>query len=211
MTKSATPITLVDGRPDHHLHLRRHQRRQRRLSPTSTWPTSRPCPLGLLTSGPTCPSGGLDAGLTIDCTATYTVTQADIDHGSINDAATVTGTTATGVKATSNIATAGVTAAQTPAVSVTKTASPTTVSKVGQTVTYTYVITNTGNVTLTELNVSDSQAAPAGHLTAGPTCPIGIFPPPTPASCCQVSPLSAPPRTPSPRPTWTTEPSPTPR
>ena len=40
----------------------------------------------------------------------------------------------------------------------------------GQTVTYQFVATNTGNVTLTGVGVADTQTAPAGSLASGPTC-----------------------------------------
>jgi len=45
----------------------------------------------------------------------------------------------------------------TPALSVTKAASPNTDVQVGQTVTYTYEVTNNGDVTLTDINLTDSH------------------------------------------------------
>ena len=47
----------------------------------------------------TCPPGALAPGASVDCTATYTVTQADIDAGSIANTATATGTPPAGVTA----------------------------------------------------------------------------------------------------------------
>ena len=89
----------------------------------------------------------------------------------------------TGPALTSNTAAATVTAAPSPAITVTKTASPTTVSAVGDAVTYTFAVKNTGNVTLTGLSVSDTQRRSGGrpqypavlpHTTLapgdGPTC-----------------------------------------
>ena len=134
-------------------------------------------PAQSLTTGPTCPSGDVAPGLTVDCTATYTVTQADVDNGSVNDVASATATLPSGGTITSNVSPAVVTSTQAPAVSLTKTASPATVTAAGQTVTYTFAITNNGNVTLTNLNVADTQSTPAGPLTSGPTCPIGPLPP----------------------------------
>ena len=67
----------------------------------------------------------------------------------------------------------------TPAsIAVTKTPSPTSVTAAGQTITYSYVVTNTGPLPLTNVTVADTQTPPAGALTSGPTCvnltnPIG--------------------------------------
>ena len=67
--------------------------------------------------------------------------------------------TASGAGLTSNQATATATAEVTSAISLAKGASPTTYSTVGQTITYTYTITNTGNVSLgsAQFTVSDDH------------------------------------------------------
>ncbi len=143
-------------------------------------------PAGNLTSGPSCsnlsnPTGTcsgatvatLAAGQTANYVGTYTVTQADLDNGSINDTATATGKAPSGATLTS-IATASVTATQSPAISVTKTPVPATVTAAGQTVTYTFGIENTGNVTLHNVGVSDAQTAPSLGTSLGPiTCATG--------------------------------------
>jgi hypothetical protein len=53
-------------------------------------------PAGKLISGPSCPATKLAPGAHIDCTATYRVTQADIDHTRIDDRATVSADPPTG-------------------------------------------------------------------------------------------------------------------
>ena len=99
---------------------------------------------------------------------TYTVTQADIDHGSIVDDATTQGTTPSGGTASANSNSVTVTATPSPSISVAKSASPTTVTTAGENVTYTFSVVDTGNVTLTGVGVTDVPTAPAGGVTA--TC-----------------------------------------
>jgi uncharacterized repeat protein (TIGR01451 family) len=112
-------------------------------------------PAGALTTGPTCPSATLAPGASEDCTATYVVTQKDLDKGSITDTATASGTPTSGSALVSAPATATVTATQTPAITMTKSASPTTVSRAGDTVTYSFVVVNTGNVTVHEVGIQE--------------------------------------------------------
>ncbi|HEY1827127.1 MAG TPA: hypothetical protein VGF87_03865, partial [Acidimicrobiales bacterium] len=69
-----------------------------------------------------CPNASLAPGANETCTATYTVSQPDMDAGSINDAATATGTVGNAT-ITSNSSKAAVTAAQGGAITLTKTAS----------------------------------------------------------------------------------------
>src|SRR5262245_55288739 len=90
-----------------------------------------------------CGSGALAPGASTSCTANHTITQADLDAGSIINTA---GASGNGVNSPSTSAT--VTANQNKALTLAKSANPTTYSAVGQTITYTYTITNSGNVTL---------------------------------------------------------------
>ena len=112
---------------------------------------------------------------TDSCSATYTVTQADMDNGSITDVGTARGTPPNSNKPVCATSTATVNATQSPGISVVKTASLPAVSAVGQIVTYTFTITNTGNVTLDNVNVSDAQSTPSLGSSVGPiTCATGI-------------------------------------
>lgn len=98
----------------------------------------------------------LAPGASTTCTGTYTITQADLDAGSVTNQATATARSGSNT-VTSNQATATITAVQTPGLSLTKQANP-TVAGQGSTVTYTYTLTNSGNVTLTApYAVSDNK------------------------------------------------------
>ena len=143
-------------------------------------------------SGPvscaTLPAAGLAPGASVTCSAgaTYTVTQADVDRGSVSDTATATGTTAAGVTSpVSAPSTVTVpTVAPAPGVSIDKTgtlspASDQGAAQVGDTIAYSYVVTNTGNVTLASVSVDDptlgpvncpAPAAPGLALGASETC-----------------------------------------
>jgi uncharacterized repeat protein (TIGR01451 family) len=141
-------------------------------------------PAGPLTSGPTCPTSSLPTpGETVNCTATYTVTQADIDHGTISDTALDTAIASNGQPVTSAPSPATVTATQTPAITLTKTATPATFSKVGQLITYTFGVDNTGNVTLSQLTIADTQTAPATKLNTAPTCLTATLAPAASTTC----------------------------
>ena len=92
----------------------------------------------------------------VECTATYTITQADIDNGSVDNTATATGTPPEGPDVT-DTDDETVNADQNPELSITKTADPQTYSAVGQIINYTIVATNTGNTTLNGVVVTDPK------------------------------------------------------
>ncbi|WP_426519037.1 beta strand repeat-containing protein [Diaminobutyricibacter sp. McL0618] len=117
----------------------------------------------------TCTATTLVAGASTDCTATYQVSQADIDAGQVINDATATGDDPAGGLVTSPLATATVTATASPALSLTKAADPTTVTGAGQSVVYTFQVTNTGNTTVTSVVVAETGFSGAGSLPA-PSC-----------------------------------------
>jgi uncharacterized repeat protein (TIGR01451 family) len=124
-----------------------------------------------------CPPGGtstiarLAPGAQALCTATYTLTQADIDAGTLADTGTVTGTPPAGPDVTA-ASPVGIPAPQSPALAIAKAASPTTVHAAGDRVTYTFTVTNTGNLTLHAITVDDTQLPPASQAGLSPvSCP----------------------------------------
>ena len=116
----------------------------------------------------TCTLTTLAPGASTNCTATYTVSQADMDAGSIGDTARATGTAPNGSTTTSPPYGAVVTTVQNPSLSLTKSASVTQVSQVGQQVTYTFAVKNTGNVTVNAIAIADTQSAPSVVTSLGP-------------------------------------------
>jgi uncharacterized repeat protein (TIGR01451 family) len=129
-----------------------------------------------LTEDEACPAlgdGDLDVGETATCTASYTVTQADLDNGSIQNTATAT---VDGQTSAPSSATA--TAAQTQSVSLgTRVTANDPYDAVGQIITFEFDVTNSGNVTLAgPVSVVDDLAAdeacpslPDGDLDVGET------------------------------------------
>ncbi|MFJ5071158.1 LPXTG cell wall anchor domain-containing protein, partial [Kitasatospora sp. NPDC088556] len=122
----------------------------------------------------TCPAGAasLAPGASVTCTASYTVTQADLDGGKVANTATATGTPPTGPPVTSPPSSTNVPNTPAPALTVVKSASPTTVTAAGQTVDYSFLVTNTGNVTLTDVTVNETAFSGSGTAPVV-TCPAG--------------------------------------
>ena len=105
--------------------------------------------------------GDLAPGETATGSATYTVTQADVDNGGVTNVASVTGAAPEGVEAPNTSAQLEVpTDPKAPTLTLTKTADVadgSTVS-VGDVITYTFTAVNTGNVTISDIVVSDALA-----------------------------------------------------
>lgn len=119
-------------------------------------------PLGTLvcTTSGNATIASLAPGASETCSFTYTVTQAVIDangggDGDIDNTATASGSYgAVTVQASGSTA---VTIILNPRLAITKTADDVTDVVAGQVITYTYVVTNTGNQTIANVSLSDSH------------------------------------------------------
>ncbi len=128
-------------------------------------------------SGPTGDTNGdtkLQNTETWTYTVSYTVKQSDIDAGMLlvntatgdsNETTPVSDTAVTG------------TAAAGPSLSIVKTASPPTYSTVGAAISYSYKVTNNGNVTITApFTVSDNKRRRAAHRRRPASPPLRSSP-----------------------------------
>jgi uncharacterized repeat protein (TIGR01451 family) len=116
-----------------------------------------------------CAAASLAPGASTNCTATHTATQADVDAGSIHNVATGTGYFNGQPYTDTDDAT--ITANQNRALSLVKTATPQTYSAVGDVISYNYLVTNTGNVSLagpvTVVDDKTTVTCPPGGLAVG--------------------------------------------
>ncbi len=123
----------------------------------------------------TCAPTTLAVGATANCTgtATRTVTLADLGVGSVANGATASGTPpfgASAITSTESVATIATVVAA-PALSIVTSGTVTPVENqsaaaVGNTIAWSYVVTNTGNVPLTSVTVNDPEG---GTITCVPT------------------------------------------
>lgn len=113
-----------------------------------------------------CPSATLAAGASMTCTASYTITQADVDAGSVTNTAQVSGTPPSG-PAVTDTSDAVISGSPAPALDLVKTADASGVqspARPNDPIVYHFTIKNTGNVTLTGVSVAD-QLAGLGAIT----------------------------------------------
>lgn len=116
----------------------------------------------------TCPADVVLApGDSLTCTASYTLTQEDVDSGEVTNTATATGTPpGDEPPPESPPSTVVVPTPPAPGIEVVKTSDTEEISEVGQEVTYSFAVTNTGNVTLTDVEIDDSDFSGSGELSA---------------------------------------------
>src|SRR5690606_28533724 len=121
----------------------------------------------LLAVAPVCPVTTLAPGASTTCTGSYTLTQADIDNGEVVNSATAGGTPPNDPPIDSPPSTTDTPIAGEPSIASAKVMSANgdedgsgTVT-VGYTLSYSIPVTNTGNVTLTDVEISDALITPA--------------------------------------------------
>ncbi|MEQ4566698.1 hypothetical protein [Paenarthrobacter sp. CAP02] len=123
--------------------------------------------------------GELLPGQTVTATATYAITQADIDAGHVANAATTTGTPPTGPAMTPPPGTTDTPLTPAPAMEFSKTADASAVqdpSKVGDVITYTFTSKNSGNVKLTNVSITDPLAGLSALTYTWPGTPGELLP-----------------------------------
>ena len=129
----------------------------------------------------TCPAPAVPVGGSAQCTATYTVTQADVDDGSVDNAATATATGPNGDTAGSNEATHSLPVDDSSSVRLEKTAELQDAdgdgyADEGETVRFVFTVTNTGNDSLHGATVDDPTLGAV-------SCPAGTFAPKAHVTC----------------------------
>jgi len=123
--------------------------------------------------------GELLPGQTVTATATYAITQADIDAGHVANTATTTGTPPTGPAVTPPPAGTDTPLTPGPAMEFTKTADASAIrnpSFVGDVITYTFTAKNTGNVTLKNVSITDPLAGLSALSYVWPGTPGELLP-----------------------------------
>jgi uncharacterized repeat protein (TIGR01451 family) len=106
----------------------------------------------------------LAPGEAVTCTATYTVSQDDVDAGTLQSSVTAAGMSPSGADVAAGDE-VSLPSDRHPEIALLKSANVTS-AKSGQTITYTYVVTNTGNVTLTNPKVTETRFTGHGKLSA---------------------------------------------
>jgi uncharacterized repeat protein (TIGR01451 family) len=105
-------------------------------------------------SGDTNSNGILDVGEIWTVQASYTLTLADMNAGSVTNTAHASGSTGSNTIVSGN-ASVSATLTAVPKLAVTKTANLASVNLAGQLITYTIAVSNPGNVTVSAITVSD--------------------------------------------------------
>ncbi len=125
-----------------------------------------------------CPSGAssMAPGARVTCQATYDLTQADVDAGSVRNTASAAATPPAGGSTSSAPDEEIVTVEAAPAITLAKSAAPGPYTHAGETVAYTFEVLNVGNVTIDDVAIEEQAFSGSGALSV-PTCaPVRIAP-----------------------------------
>ncbi|MGL5809673.1 MAG: DUF7507 domain-containing protein, partial [Nocardioides sp.] len=128
----------------------------------------------------TCPVSVLAPAASTTCTATYTLTQADVDTGEVVNVATATGTPPGDSEPVTVEDTVTTSIEAAPAIELVKSADTAGPVKAGDVVTYSFEVTNTGNVTLTDVAAADP-------MLGAVTCPVATLAPAESTTCTAAS------------------------
>ena len=124
-----------------------------------------------------CPSSTLAPGASETCTGTYTVTQANVDSGSVTNTASGHATNPQSVAVTSATSSVTVEASlATSKASLVESTSTANYHAAGNVIHYSFKVTNTGTTTLKGAHVTDNKAG-------GFSCPAGSFAPGASVTC----------------------------
>jgi uncharacterized repeat protein (TIGR01451 family) len=126
----------------------------------------------------TCPSATLSPAGSMTCSASYRLTQANVNAGKVTNTATTTGTPPSGPPAISDPSSVTVTIPPSPALAIKESASPASFDAAGVTIDYSYLVTNTGNVTVKGIKVTDVLAG-----LSAVACPSATLNPGKPMTC----------------------------
>ena len=124
----------------------------------------------------TCPVTTLAPGATTTCTTTYTLTQADVDSGHVANTAAVDRHAPDRCSGRLLRDSTDTPIAAGPTLTLDKTAAAPSGNTAGSTIAYSFLVTNTGNVTLTSVGVSDPKVGPV-------TCPVTTLAPAASTTC----------------------------
>ncbi|GAA3750320.1 hypothetical protein GCM10022239_27020 [Leifsonia bigeumensis] len=174
LVKSASPLTITVGVPITYTFVVTNSGNVDLSNPVVTEVSFNGANLAGMTA-PDCGSPAptlLAPGAQMTCTATYTPVQADVDGAALTNTATATGTPPSGPAVVSPLRSVMLPAVQDPSIDLVKTAGPGDFTTAGQVVTYSFLVTNTGNVTLTDVGVAEGTFTGFGTMSA-PVCPVG--------------------------------------
>lgn len=112
-----------------------------------------------------CGATTLAPNASVQCTATYSVTQTDLDiRSSLIHRATATSTDSAGSAISSNSTQTTVPLIQAPEITLSKSAAVASFNAAGASIPFVFTVTNTGNVTLTDISIDEGAFTGTGAL-----------------------------------------------